>query len=292
MAAIGQSLNFTWDNASTNPVGTTTELLINGQIYSGYTDNTATIDVPIAPGQTIDAKARSIPPTGWKCLLNSNQDLNLCHNPYQVSTPECPLTLCQPSIYSNQVLVTIPKDPETVYATKTWTGLDTFITDNFNRANETPLSGNWYSKIGINLSNNRLVSTVSSDKFISIKTPTISANQFSEIKIIATPSFDFGPAVRVSSTNLTGYWLTANGDGTIILIVKFNNGALSVLSMVQSTVKLNDIIRLEINGNVLKGYVNGIQVTTVIDNSPIASGQPGLFIYDTSTLDDWKGGNL
>jgi hypothetical protein len=123
LAAIGQPLNFAWDNAPINPAGTTTELLINGQTFSGYTGTTATIEVPVIPGQNIDAKARAIPPTGWQCVLNPAQDLSLCTNG-QTSTPECPLKLCEPSVYSNQVLVTNPADPSNIYATKTWTGLD------------------------------------------------------------------------------------------------------------------------------------------------------------------------
>jgi len=292
MAAIGQPITFSWDNAPSNPPGTTTELLINEQIYSGYSVNTATIDVPILPGQNIDAKARAIPPLGWQCLLNENQNISFCHEPYQVSTPECPLKLCEPSVYSNQVLVTIPKNPENVYAIKTWRGLDTFVIDNFNRANETPLTGNWYNKAGINLSINKVVSTTYSDKFAVRKTPQFTANQYSEIKLINTPGYDFGPSVRCSSTQLTGYWFTPFSNGTSVLIAKFNNGSFSTLLTTQAQTKVNDILRLEINGNVLKGYINGVQVISTTDNNPIATGQPGLFIYDTSTLDDWKGGNL
>ena len=120
MTVMSQPLTFTWDNPEIRPPGTTTELLINGQTYSGYTGNTATIDVPTVPGQNINAKARAIPPSGLLCLLNSNQDITLCHDPYQVSTAECPLTLCQPSVYSNQFSITNPADPTNVYATKTW----------------------------------------------------------------------------------------------------------------------------------------------------------------------------
>jgi len=88
MAAIAQPITFAWDNAPSNPQGTTTELVVNGIIYTGYAGNTATIDMPILPGQNIDAKARAIPPTGALC--------------------GDPLDLCQPSIYSNQVLITLP----------------------------------------------------------------------------------------------------------------------------------------------------------------------------------------
>ena len=272
MAAIGQPINFAWDNAPTNPAGTTTELVVNSISYTGLVGNTTTIDVPISPGQNIDAIARAIPPEGYQC---GN-----------------PLVLCPPSIWSNRVLVTIPMNPENVYATKTWTGLDNFVIDNFNRANETPLTGNWYNKTGINLSSNKVVSTTNSDKFAVRKTPQFTANQFSEIKLIATPGYDFGVAVRCSSTQLTGYWLTPYSNGSSISISKFNNGSYSILSTVSAITKINDMLKLEIVGNVLKGYVNNNLVITTTDNNPITTGQPGLFMYDTSTLDDWKGGNL
>jgi len=272
MAAIAQPINFSWDNAPSNPPGTTTELVVNSISYTGLIGNTATIDLPISQGQNIDAIARAIPPYGYQC--------------------GDPLALCPPSIWSNRVLVTIPMNPENVYATKTWTGLDNFVIDNFNRANETPLTGNWYNKTGINLSSNKVVSTTNSDKFAVRKTPQFTANQFSEIKLIATPGYDFGPSVRCSSTQLTGYWLTPYSNGSSINISKFNNGSYSVLSTVQTQTSLNDIFRLEIVGNVLKGYVNNNLVITTTDNNPITTGQPGLFMYDKSTLDDWKGGNL
>jgi hypothetical protein len=104
IAAIGRPFIFSWDNAPSNPSGTTTELIVNSISYTGLTGDMATIDLPVQPGQNIDAIARAMPPDGHQC--------------------GDPLALCPPSAWSNQVLVTVPMYPENVYATKTWTGFD------------------------------------------------------------------------------------------------------------------------------------------------------------------------
>lgn len=92
---------FTWDADPSWPTGTTIELEANGATATGITATQYALDVPVQPGEVINARARAIPPDG-----------SLCSDP-----PE----LCQPSPWTTLVQ-TLPSVPAGLWAR--WTRVD------------------------------------------------------------------------------------------------------------------------------------------------------------------------
>lgn len=58
---------FDWGASDGWPVGTTVELEANGMRVSGLTGTRHTFDLPISPGDVVDARARAVPPLGALC---------------------------------------------------------------------------------------------------------------------------------------------------------------------------------------------------------------------------------
>lgn len=100
------SKTFAWDNVARCgtqgagegcwPEGTTVELVANGISFAGLDgatmpSGTATVTLPINPGQQVDAVARAVTPDGYQC-----------------GTPP---VICKYSEWSNRVYITIPADP-------------------------------------------------------------------------------------------------------------------------------------------------------------------------------------
>lgn len=96
--AQARQTTFAWDANPAWPAGTTVELEANGASANGITATQHTIDVPIQPGEVINVRVRSIPPTWYECGY--------------------PLTLCQPSPWSESLVQTIPPNPSGLWATK------------------------------------------------------------------------------------------------------------------------------------------------------------------------------
>lgn len=67
-ALAGRLTGFGWDWNSTWPAGTTIELCGNGNTCAtGLTGTQHILDLPVAPGDIIEGRARAIPPAGYLC---------------------------------------------------------------------------------------------------------------------------------------------------------------------------------------------------------------------------------
>lgn len=100
--AISRPVTFAWDSNPTWPAGTTVELEANGASANGITASQHTLDIPVQPGEVINARARAIPPSGYQC---GN-----------------PLAPCPPSPWSESLAQTVPQNPSGLWATKELTG--------------------------------------------------------------------------------------------------------------------------------------------------------------------------
>lgn len=129
------------------------------------------------------------------------------------------------------------------------------------------------------------------------------ADQFAEVKCDSIGNGYIGVAVRETGTGATwdGYVLTYNVNITTGRLYKITDGGWAQLGNTSTySVQIGDIIRLEVRGNVLSCYINGVLDTTVATNgqytdSDYASGFPGLNWYCYSitgdpTGDDFKAG--
>jgi len=130
------------------------------------------------------------------------------------------------------------------------------------------------------------------------RTETFGNNQYAEITPESTlPGNRFVYAgVRMGGAMGEGYY--AKTDGASTWIVKIDNTGtettLQTLTNLNFQEYGNDRMKIQVVGNVLKVFKNGVQVSLdVVDNS-IESGHPGISITpdDNSSLDDFEGGGL
>ena len=69
VAASAERLTtFAWDAGTDWPTGTTVELCGNGGVcQTGITDTSATLNLPVNPGDVIQGQARAVAPAGYQC---------------------------------------------------------------------------------------------------------------------------------------------------------------------------------------------------------------------------------
>lgn len=179
------------------------------------------------------------------------------------------------------------------------------ITDNFDRANETPLAGNWSTVTGnsaFNLASNSITpSDLANNCAARYSAITWGNDQSSKAAITGTGSSALegpGLAVRCASGANTMYVLIVGDSGTsnAIVIGRFIAGAFTSLAATTRTWAGGDTWEYTVHGPasaaLLSAYHNGTLVQSFTDNSSIGSGSPGVFyssISDAATINDWTG---
>lgn len=172
-------------------------------------------------------------------------------------------------------------------------------TDDFNRANETPIAGNWSSAGGtfssLQLSSNALThDTASVDGASYYSAIAWPDSQYAEIQLTNLTN-DGGPAVRISAAAKTAYILSvlSSGGFRIVRILAGVN-----LDLFASAVgfSVGDVAGISVrpsgSGSVITAFRNGKPLAGAY-NADIASGNAGAFIFsNTLVLDNWVGGSL
>lgn len=185
-------------------------------------------------------------------------------------------------------------------------------TDDFNRANETPLSGggNWQDGPGaygsVNLNTNKIrAATTGADVASRYGGTTFGNDQYSQAKMATlsgSGSRYIGVNVRIRlSTDGDSYSaLYVQGSGVVELYDQSDTGSIgsTLIASITSTFAVNDILKLEVIGTTsnLKVYKNGSQIGTTQSDSTWTTGQPGVAFYTVDVaqieLDDWEGGDV
>ncbi|MDR3642143.1 MAG: fibronectin type III domain-containing protein [Candidatus Doudnabacteria bacterium] len=164
--------------------------------------------------------------------------------------------------------------------------------DNFNRADQAPLTGNWsvVGNLGI-VFNAAKVASGNSDAYGFWNADIFTSDQFSQATVSATTVQDnHAVAIRVASGGVKTFY--ACDAGQTHQIIKFLNGSFTQLKAVSVTINANDVLRCEAQGATIRYIVNGITIDSVTDAS-ITSGSPGLFLSTSDgAMDDWSGGDL
>lgn len=176
-------------------------------------------------------------------------------------------------------------------------------TDNFNRANETPLASPWGVSHGgaggnCNLSSNAVTADSTTDKFIYYSGSVTSANQYAQwLYASAITNDDWGPAVRIDNTagDRHGYWYSVYAGGFDGLN-KFVSNAFTHVEDWHQAFGVGDTARIEASGSTISGYRNGVEVSgsPATDTSLTSAGLgAGAFVYQTGgSIDDFDGGDL
>lgn len=176
--------------------------------------------------------------------------------------------------------------------------------DNFNRANGTT-GANW-TPIGTqrNIDSNAWsdIGIGGADAIEYYNAATFPEDQYAQITMKSYSSThldECGPglSLRVSGTsmaNVSGYWAVWDDTATNnITIARWTSGSYAQLVQFSSAVAVNDVLRFEVEGAVLRFYKNGTLVGSHTDPSPISGGKPGTATSNggkQGTMDDWEGG--
>lgn len=161
-------------------------------------------------------------------------------------------------------------------------------TDDFNRANETPIAAPWTighgSSWNINLSSQEVVSAGGDANWF-YAGAAVTDDQYAQD---TSTDLGGGPAVRMQSGVMTFYFYDEFGtDG----FFKFITGTYTMVGAKGST-RANPI-RVEAEGSTMRLFFNGVQDANSpwTDTSNPSGGQPGIFIYG-GNQDNWEGGDL
>lgn len=181
----------------------------------------------------------------------------------------------------------------------------TTYTDNFNRANEDPLSGggNWthpgVSYVNLKVSSNQVTSSTSGQGIAHWATSnhSFAANQYAQVKIVTNDAVYAGPIVRFNTSNAYFYRVEVSyGDVSIKRARSDGNGTSWTVASGQSIT--GKVLKLSASGTTtttLKVYIDGVQVgSDVTDNSAyvLTSGQPGMCTSESGVLDDFEAAEL
>lgn len=169
--------------------------------------------------------------------------------------------------------------------------------DNFNRADENPLAGNWTS---VSANPFRLIGNQaygsgagSGETYAYWNANTFSDDQFSQIQIV-TANEALGVTVRGSGAS-TDYYAVQDFTGANLF--KYVSGAYTSLDQQSYAWSTNDYIRLAASGSTLTVYGDAsnpptTQIAQATDTT-FASGKVGIYDwFGNAILDNWSGGDL
>lgn len=179
-------------------------------------------------------------------------------------------------------------------------------TDNFNRANETPLSGggNWspsFADANWNLSSNVAVPTnvTTSDSVMHYTAGSWPNDHYSKgnLTVSGTGGGDQGVGLTVRGTTAaTTYYRAVADHGATnnVGITKMVSGVYTNLALVTSSWTDGATWELDVQGTSLTFKRAGSTILTATD-SAIVSGKPGIVLsthVTSASLDNWEGGNF
>lgn len=170
-------------------------------------------------------------------------------------------------------------------------------TDNFVRADASPLSGNWAAPVfgqGLQIISNLVTPQVSNGTVCwEISTATTWPNDQNSSVTISTCSGAAlaGAIVRADISTETFYDAVADPGANLLVLAKFVSGSGSVLATTAYTFTPSDILNLIVAGTTITVQINGVTQITQLD-SGIASGSPGMLqqesVAGTSEISFWS----
>lgn len=188
--------------------------------------------------------------------------------------------------------------------------LNTLATDNFQRANQNPITGNWstmYSSgFGVQISSHAVTASATGQASYSywnaLSWPNDQWGQFT-VGVIPTSNVSQGILLRASTSGaLTGYLVYVAGSSSTqsFHAGKYVAGTFTALTLTNTsavTVSIGDVITVGIIGTEIFIYQNGFLIATTSD-STIASGAVGILVNTNGNplanvaMGAWSGGSF
>lgn len=172
------------------------------------------------------------------------------------------------------------------------------ISDNFNRA-DGDLYGAWgvfNTTYKLKVVSNQINGTSSVRCAMYYQDGRFTDNQFAECKVVGPGSnMGGGVVVRMATGAMTYYGFASSGSTLKYKLFRFNGATQTDLFIDTPTAATGDIIRLEVEGSNLRGYVNGTLVASATDAN-YTTGYPGAYVFGgtpyTFYVDDFRAGNI
>lgn len=176
-------------------------------------------------------------------------------------------------------------------------------TDNFNRANG-GLGANWTTRTDTNnvgslvISGNKVVANATfQDSVAHWSADTFANDQYAQGvwgTVIANPS-SACVDVRISGSGTLKYYEFAASTGGFANGLAYYDGTTWNTLTLTGGIANGDTMRISAVGTALTVTINGGATFTSATDANIASGFPGIHIYDegaTASVDDWLGGPI
>lgn len=171
--------------------------------------------------------------------------------------------------------------------------------DDFNRADGS-LGSNWTTVTSMDplaVAGNECIGTNSGSHNVAYwSANSFDDDQFSEMTVgaaaVGPGTTYWGPVVRAQVGAQSFYVMYVNNSAVGVTIYRWQAGSATQIDgggVAPTVATPGDVLRLEIVGNALTAYVNGVARATATD-STFASGYPGINIFRDGTADNWTGG--
>ena len=172
----------------------------------------------------------------------------------------------------------------------------TTASDNFNRANETPIASPWVASIGsgANLTTNALVSTTAAEKLSYYSGTWGNDQETSAIFGNLSQGNNYSELVLRFDSGGNGFSVYTDGTAgaTHTEFASYSAGVATVLGVIATAIVNGDTARFTISGQspniILTAYKNGTQIGQITGQTGKNSGNPGGGGFGPATVDDWS----
>jgi|CXWL01.1.fsa_nt_gi hypothetical protein len=165
--------------------------------------------------------------------------------------------------------------------------------DNFDRADQDPITGWTTAVAGLKIVTNQATSrTNSTDNFSFINGASSMTAQWAQVTQTASDTNSGGgPAVRMAASRI-GYNVYVYAT-----TIELTRDGVTLLGSVSRTRNLSDVILLEMNTTTPIVKINGVTVLTGATDSTYSSGSPGVGMWENNTagvtkFNNWTAGNF
>lgn len=159
--------------------------------------------------------------------------------------------------------------------------------DDFNRSNASPLDGSWSTSsswANLRLVSNAVQTVTANNDSVAVHSTSTAADSQVTVSNVSGGGLG-GPAIHLSTSAGDGYALLHNtGFLHIYVLPGFSDIGNYFLA---PPIADGDVLRLRRVGSTLVASYNGTDVITTAADNTYTGGKPGIFIYDSTVVDDW-----